>query len=149
MKTISVISAANARRFMSGSPDLAAELQKIYDSEINVRISWLWNCGIDLWLGDDLNGYVAAETVSAASEIAPWLQEAIAHFYPASNYAASLSTEVRARAAIRPFLAPRLAARVNCPHCGAPNVVTGMEELIAFVCSHCGNSVEVESPKVQ
>jgi hypothetical protein len=47
-----------------------AELQKIYDSEINVRISWLWDGGIDLWLGDEVNGYVAEETVSAASEIA-------------------------------------------------------------------------------
>jgi hypothetical protein len=64
---------------MSSALDLAAELQKIYDSEINVRISWLWDCGIDVWLGDEVNGYVEEETV-AASEIASWLQEAIAHF---------------------------------------------------------------------
>jgi len=129
--------------------DLTAELQKIYDSEINVRISWLWDGGIDLWLGDEVNGYVAEETVSAASEIARWLQEAIAHFYPTSTYAASLSPEVRECAAARRFLPPGIAARVNCPHCGAPNVVTGMEELFAFVCSECGNPVKVESPKVQ
>jgi hypothetical protein len=134
---------------MSSSLNLATELQKIYDSEINVRVSWLWDGGIDVWLGDEVNGYVAEETVPAASEIAPWLQEAIAHFYPTSTYAASLSPEVRARAAARQFLPPRIAARVNCPHCGAPNVVTGMEELFAFVCSECGNSVEVASPKVQ
>jgi hypothetical protein len=36
---------------------------------------------------------------------------------------------------------------MNCPHCGAPTAVTGMEELFAFVCSHCGNSVEMESPR--
>jgi hypothetical protein len=53
------------------SVDLAAELQKIYDSEINVRISWLWDGGIDLWLGDEVNGYVAEETVAAAPEIDP------------------------------------------------------------------------------
>jgi hypothetical protein len=92
---------------------------------------------------------VAEETVPAVAEIVPWLQEAIAHFYPTSTYAASLSPEVRERAAARQFLPPRIAARVNCPHCGAPNVVTGMEELFAFVCSECGNSVEVASPKVQ
>jgi hypothetical protein len=134
---------------MSDFLDLAGELHKIYDSEINVRISWLWDGGIDVWLGDEVNGYVVEETVSAAAEIAPWLQEAIAHFYPTSTYAASLSAEVRERAAVRQFLPPRIAARVNCPHCGALNVVTGMEELIAFVCSQCGNSVKVESPKVQ
>ena len=134
---------------MSGSLDLAGELQKIYDSEINVRISWLWDGGIDLWLGDEVNGYVAEETVSAASEIAPWLQEAVAHFYPTSSYTASLSPEVRERGAVRQFLPPRIAARVNCPRCGAPNVVTEMEEVIGFVCSQCGNSVKVDSPKVQ
>jgi hypothetical protein len=134
---------------MSHSMDLAAELQKIYDSEINVRISWLWDGGIDVWLGDEVNGYVAEETVSAVSEIAPWLQEAIAHFYPTSTYTASLSLEILERAAARQFLPPRIAARVICPHCGAPNVVTGMEELFAFVCSDCGNSVKVESPRVQ
>jgi len=75
---------------MNGSLDLSNELQKIYDSEINVRISWLWDCGIDVWLGDEVNGYVAEETV-AASEIASWLQEAIAHFYPTSTSAISLS----------------------------------------------------------
>jgi hypothetical protein len=149
MKTISVISIANAQKVMSSSLDLAAELQKIYDSEINIRISWLWNCGIGLWLGDEVNGYVAAETLSTASEIGPWLQEAIAHFYPASTYAASLSPAVRERAAVRQFLLPRFAARVNCPHCGAANVVTGMEEVIAFLCLHCGNSVKVDSPNVQ
>ena len=99
--------------------------------------------------GDEVNGYVAEETVPDASEIVPWLREAIAHFYPASTYAASLSPEIRDRAAVRLFRAPRIGARVNCPHCGAPNAVTGMEELHAFVCSNCGNSVEVKSPKVQ
>jgi hypothetical protein len=67
---------------MSGSLDLATELQKIYDGEINVRISWFWDGGIDLWLGDEVNRYVAEERVAAASEIAPLLQEAAAHFYP-------------------------------------------------------------------
>jgi hypothetical protein len=136
-------------KVMRDSLDLAAELQKIYDSEINVRISWLWDCGIDVWLGDEVNGYVAEENLAATADIAPWLQEAIAHFYPTSTYAASLSPEIRERGAVRLFRAPRIAAQVNCPHFGAPNAVTGMEEVFAFVCSHCGNTVEVKSPKVQ
>jgi hypothetical protein len=107
----------------------------------------LWDGGIDVWLGKEVNGYVVEETGSAASEIAPWLQEAIAHFYPTSTYAASLSPEVRERAAARQFLPPRIAARVNCPHCGIPNVVTEMEEVFAFVCSQCGNSVKVDHPR--
>jgi hypothetical protein len=59
------------------SVDLAAELQKIYDSEINIRISWLWDGGIEVWLGDEMNGFLAQETVGTAGEIALWLQEAI------------------------------------------------------------------------
>jgi hypothetical protein len=51
---------------MSDSRDLAAELQKIYDSEINVRINWFWDGGIEVHLGDEMNGYVAEETLSAA-----------------------------------------------------------------------------------
>ena len=46
------------------APDLAIELQRIYDSEINVRIGWLWDGGIEVRLGDDMNGYLAEETVT-------------------------------------------------------------------------------------
>jgi hypothetical protein len=36
---------------------LEGELQKIYDSEINVEISWFWDSGITIKLGDPMNGY--------------------------------------------------------------------------------------------
>jgi hypothetical protein len=101
--------------------DLATELQKIYDSEINVEIGWLWDGGIDVRLGDKMNGFLAEENVAAVDDILPWLQEAIAHFYPDSTYAKSLDAEVRECAARRIFLPPRIGASVRCPHCGAPN----------------------------
>ena len=44
--------------------DLAAELQRIYDSEINVEIGWSWDGGIDVRLGDKMNGYLAEENVT-------------------------------------------------------------------------------------
>jgi hypothetical protein len=47
--------------------DLAFELQRIYDSEINIRIDWLWDGGIDVYLGDVANGYVAYENVQSAA----------------------------------------------------------------------------------
>ena len=102
-------------------PDLAVELQKIYDSEINVRIGWFWDCGIEIRLGDDMNGYLAEETVRMVAEIVPWLQEAIAHFYPGSSYARSLSPELRERAKEQLFQPPKIGAQVICPHCGAPH----------------------------
>ena len=75
--------------------DLALELQKIYDSEINIRIGWLWDGGIEVRLGYEMNGFMAEETVASLAAIVPWLQEAIAHFYPTSTYAASLKPESR------------------------------------------------------
>lgn len=130
--------------------DLAVELQKIYDSEINLRIGWLWDGGIEVRLGDEMNGFLAQETVSSTADIAPWLQSAIAHFYPTSSYAAALHSEVREKAARSLFRPPPTGARVICPYCGAPHAApAGMEELIQFVCVHCGNSVEVAPPKLQ
>ena len=125
------------------------ELQKIYDSEINLSISWLWDGGIDVKLGDTMNGYLAAVNLQSMSEIVPWLQEAIAHFYPDSAYSNSLDAVTRARAVRRVFCPPRIGEQVVCPHCGAPNSSPGFDELLAFVCLRCGNSVEVRRPRVQ
>jgi hypothetical protein len=130
--------------------DLATELQAIYDSEINVEISWFWDSGIEIRLGDKVNGFVAEQHVVSVAEIVPWLQEAIAHFYPESAYARSLDPEIRERARRQVFVPPKVGAQVICPHCGAPHAsVPGMDELIGFVCLHCGNSVKVDRPKVQ
>ena len=50
--------------------DIAAELQKIYDSEINVEIliSWLWDGGIEVRLGDRLNGFLAETNVPLVAD---------------------------------------------------------------------------------
>jgi hypothetical protein len=87
--------------------DLAVELQKIYDSEINLRIGWLWDGGIEVRLGDEMNGFLAEENLSSMADIVPWPQEAIAHFYPNSSYAASLPAEVRERAQNASFYLPQ------------------------------------------
>ena len=137
---------------MDESPrmDLTAELQKIYDSEINVEISWFWDGDIDVRLGDRLNGFLTETNVPQVADILPWLQEAIAHFCPDSTYAKGLPMEVRDRARLQIFVAPRVGAQVRCPHCGSPNPnLSRMEEIIAFVCRHCGAGVEVITPKVQ
>jgi hypothetical protein len=97
-----------------------------------------------------MNGYLAEETVATVAEIIPWLQEAIALFYPDSTYAASLDRKIRVRAPTRLFQPPRLGACVTRPHCGAPDATpAGFDEHFAFVCSRCGNPVQVEPPKVQ
>ena len=82
--------------------DLAAELQKIYDSEINIRINWLWDCGIDVRLGDQMNGFLAEETsADAAANRDPEVRAAAAQrlFRPPSTGARPLSALRRAHAA--------------------------------------------------
>jgi hypothetical protein len=92
--------------------DLAIELQKIYDSEINIEIGWLWDGGVEVPLGDKMSGYLAGENLASTAEILPWLQEAIAHFFPTSTYASSLDAEVRQRATTLIFHPPRVGATV-------------------------------------
>ena len=43
---------------MAAMGTLEQELQKIYDSEINLSISWMWDAGFDLKLGDEFGGFV-------------------------------------------------------------------------------------------
>ena len=103
--------------------DFVLELQKIYDSEINIRISWLWDGGIELRLGDEVNGFIAEEDVPSVAEIVPWLQEAIAHFYPRAAYSQSLTEDVRQRAQKRLFSPPVSGAQaVADSRAGAANV---------------------------
>jgi DNA-directed RNA polymerase subunit RPC12/RpoP len=128
--------------------DLGIEFQKIYDSEINVSISWLWDGGIDIRLGDEMNGFVAEQNVASVAEIVPWLQEAIARFHPMASYTESLNPELKERAAKRLFLAPKVGARVICPYCGSPHAKM-MDEVFQFICAHCGSSVAVDQPKIQ
>jgi hypothetical protein len=41
--------------------------------------------------------FLTEETVRSVSEIVPWLEEAIVHFFPASSYIQSLSPELQKR----------------------------------------------------
>jgi hypothetical protein len=61
---------------------LENELQKMYDSEIHVDIGWLWAGGIDVGIGNDK----ATGNVRTVAEVLPWLQDAIARYFPASKY---------------------------------------------------------------
>jgi hypothetical protein len=87
--------------------DFATELQGISATKSASASVWFWDCGIEIRLGEEMNGFLAEETVRSVDEVLPWLQEAIAHFYPDSTYAASLDREVRERAAQRIFQPPR------------------------------------------
>ena len=73
-------------------------LQDLYDSEINAVISWLWDGGIDLGLGDELNGYVADGQVRTVGQAAGWLRDEACKHYPDSGFARKYCGFVRSRA---------------------------------------------------
>ena len=76
----------------SATGDMEEELRKMYDSEINVDISWFWDNGIDVKLGDQMNGYDSEAQLKTIAEIIPWLQAQIAKHYPLSTYHRSRTT---------------------------------------------------------
>jgi hypothetical protein len=67
--------------------DLEEILTALYESEINAVISWLWDGGIDVALGDELSGYDAEGQVSTFAEAAAWLREQACKHYPDSGFA--------------------------------------------------------------
>jgi hypothetical protein len=70
-----------------GRINVEAILDDLYASEINVKISWLWDGGIDVMLGDELNGYKAEGKVSTFADAAVWLRDQACQHYPDSGFA--------------------------------------------------------------
>jgi hypothetical protein len=70
-----------------GGLDMETILNDLYASEINVEISWLWDGGIDVKLGDPLNGYVAEGKVTTIRQAVLWLRDQACAHYPNSTFA--------------------------------------------------------------
>lgn len=67
------------------------ELQKMYDSEINVQINSFWDGGWRVAIGDHVNGFIRPDWDSCElHEVIPALQDLIRKYYPDSAYAKSL-----------------------------------------------------------
>ena len=114
-----------------------------------MRIVWFWDTGVDVRLGDEMNSFKAWETVRSVDEIVPWLQEAIAHFYPRLHIRRLIEPQGE-RARCQEALSSAADRRFSkVPRCGSPKAYPFMDELFAFVCDHCGNSVQAQPPKTQ
>ena len=72
----------------AGHIDVEAILDDLYASEINASISWLWDGGIDVKLGDELGGFKAEANVRTMREAAVWLRDEACRQYPDSTFAA-------------------------------------------------------------
>jgi hypothetical protein len=60
------------------------ELQKIYDSEINIEISWTGDGPVAVKLVNEFYGFAEEGTVSKISDVLLWLQKAI-HQHPTES----------------------------------------------------------------
>ena len=67
------------------SNTLDRELQKIYDSEINVTLR-TGDKDLFVALGNDFTGFTAEGKVGRVADVIPWLQNAIHQHYPSSKY---------------------------------------------------------------
>ena len=69
--------------------DIEAILNDLYASETNaaISISRLWDGGIDVKLGDPLNGYDAEAKVSTFREAVIWLRDNACSHYPDTEFA--------------------------------------------------------------
>jgi hypothetical protein len=70
-----------------GGIDIEAILSDLYESEINVSMSWFWDGGIDVKIGDPLNGYRAESKVVTVAEVVFWLRDQACTLYPDSEFA--------------------------------------------------------------
>lgn len=61
----------------------------LYQSEINASVSWFWDGGIDVAIGDAINGWhsKACFDIGEIGEVAAWLDSEAKRIYPDSRYA--------------------------------------------------------------
>lgn len=68
-----------------------ATLQAIYDSEINIGMSWNWDGGIEVRLGNGLynheKNWVEKDNVKTVEEAIKWFEAKAIEVYPDSTFA--------------------------------------------------------------
>lgn len=64
--------------------ELGQVIDKLYASLINFEISTMFDGGVLVRLGDDLNGYEAETYVRTGAEAAAWLDAEVRRRYPKS-----------------------------------------------------------------
>lgn len=61
-------------------------LQEIYESEINFYIETFWDGGMDVRLGDSLNGFKEIETFDTFNEAVEFLVDSVIKHFPHSDF---------------------------------------------------------------
>jgi hypothetical protein len=77
--------------------DTEAIFNDLYASKVNASISWLCDGGIDVKLGDALNGHDAEAKVDTFAEAAEWLRDKALMHYPRSEFSRKYAALDRAQ----------------------------------------------------
>jgi hypothetical protein len=68
-------------------------LKALYESEINILIDWMWDSGIQVKIGDRMNGFVAVEIfdIDDFDKIENWIEVNIKKHFPNSKFSKTYS----------------------------------------------------------
>jgi hypothetical protein len=66
--------------------ELETILQDLYDSEINIEISWIWDGGFNIKLGDEMNGFKDDDNVQRGEYIVDTIIKLAWKYYPNSKF---------------------------------------------------------------
>jgi hypothetical protein len=77
--------------------ELGKIIDALYESEINCSVTTLWDGGIQVKLGDEMNGFVAETEVKTTVKAAEWLDQAARKHYPESTYTVGKAEQRRRR----------------------------------------------------
>ena len=68
---------------------MKALLKALYESEINILIDWMWDSGIQVKIGDRLNGFkeVRLFEIEKFDEIEEWIETKVKNHFPDSTFA--------------------------------------------------------------
>ena len=62
-------------------------LQDLYRSEINAKIEWFWDGGVDVVFGDEMNGWKDSYCAADFAEAINWMRDRACVLYPESDFA--------------------------------------------------------------
>jgi len=69
-------------------------LKALYESEINIAIDWMWDSGVQVKIGDRMNGFKEATIMDADfDEIERWIEAKVKEHYPDSKFAKTYKGE--------------------------------------------------------
>lgn len=60
--------------------------EALYKSEINLHISWFWDAGFDVKIGDEMNGFLATFSSYDLFEIEKWIEQKAKELFPDSKF---------------------------------------------------------------